>query len=786
MSKSIFQNMKSKDILASLNSIIKKMTIDEKLAQLGSIWSYQVIDENDFSLNKANDILKNGIGQITRPGGSTGFSPVKVGLFINKIQKFLTENTRLGIPALLHEECLAGPLIRGCTVFPQMIGMASTWEPDSVKDLTSIIRKQMRIFQIHQGLSPVLDVTRDPRWGRTEETFGEDPYLISCFGKAYIEGLQSKDLKSGIAATAKHFVGYGLPEGGMNWAPSHIPERELKEQFLLPFEVAVKEAKVESIMNGYHEIDGIPCGSSEELLTNILREEWGFSGTVVSDYFAIDQLMNYHHLTDNKGEAAILALKAGIDVELPFHNCYKEPLKKAVERGDISLSLINNAVKRVLESKIRLGVFSNPFVEIDKIPEILDSKKNRAVALSCAEKSLVLLKNSNDNLPIKEKIKKIAVIGPNANSERNLFGDYSFPVHIETLLSMEDDQEFENPIPKIKDLSSTTVETINILNGIKKVSESKYDILYSKGCDVLEGTEEELNKAIEIAKKADHLIVALGDKSGLTRDCTSGEARDSMTLELPDIQKKLLYALNKTGKPITTVLITGRPYALKEIFEYSDSVIEAWLPGEEGGTAVANAIFGKINPGGKLPISFPVSVGQIPVYYNHKPSGQRSHWLGDYVEGSPKPFLPFGFGLSYTKFKFDKFNMQKNISINENDFDVSLEVTNIGKMKGDEVVQLYISDIVSSVTRPIKELKGFVRISLLPGETKRVSFNVPICLLAFYNKNMDFVIEPGKFEIMVGNSSENILLNEKINVEGASIRKIGCKTRKFLSPATIS
>lgn len=748
-----FYKNPNKPIEERVEDLLKQMTLDEKIAQLGSFWSYELLDNGNFSFEKAQNLLKEGIGQITRPGGATGFSPKKTAELSNKIQRFLLTETRLGIPAFMHEECLSGYMTRGATIFPQMIGAASTWEPPLIERMTTSIRNQMKALGIHQGLSPVVDVTRDPRWGRTEETFGEDPYLVAKMGVAYVKGLQSDDLKNGVVATLKHFVGYGVSEGGMNWAPAHIPERELKETFLFPFEAVIKEGKAKSIMNAYHELDGIPCGASEILLRKILREEWGFDGIVVSDYFAINSLMEYHKLVSNKKGAAIKALKAGIDVELPSFDCYKEPLKNAIESGKLPIKFLDDAVKNILRLKFEMGLFENPFVDLEKVPENLDLPEDRKLAYEIAAKSIVLLKNDgilpliNDN----NSIKKVAVIGPNANSARNLTGDYTYLTHLETLKQ----DAFGTSAMKGIEFSESELPIITIYEALKeKLIPLGIEVSYSKGCEINDNDKSRFTEAIDLARNSDVAIVVLGDKSGLTKDCTTGESRDSSTLKLPGVQLDLLREIKKTNTPIILVLVTGRPYSLEWADENVSTILEAWLPGEEGGNAVADIIIGNQTPGGKLPISFPYHAGQIPVYYNHKPSGGRSNWWGDYVDYPSKPLYPFGHGLSYTTFEYSGLE----IKVEETTIWISCEVKNTGQFEGDEVVQLYINDEVASVTRPVKELKGFKRINLKPNESKKITFELPVEILAFYNEKMEYIVEKGSFKVLIGSSSEDIRL----------------------------
>ncbi|MBC8274600.1 MAG: glycoside hydrolase family 3 C-terminal domain-containing protein [Chloroflexi bacterium] len=753
----------SQSIDARAKGLISKMTLDEKMAQLGGIWSYEVLEAGRFSPKKAESLLKNGIGQICRPGVSTGFPPKDMAELINGIQKFLAENTRLGIPALVHEECLNGFMAKNATIFPQIIGMASTWEPELVDKMTRVIRAQMMAVGVRQGLSPVLDVVRDPRWGRVEENYGEDPYLVATMGMTYVKGLQSEDIKHGVVATLKHFVGYGKPEGGLNWAPADIPPRMLREVYLYPFEKAIKEGGALSVMNAYHEIDGIPCGASTELLTDILRNEWGFEGVVISDYYAVDNLQSYHRVAPDKANAARLALTAGIDSELPSHDCYAQPLKEQIEKGLVSKKLIDRAVFRILRLKFMVGLFENPYVKAEDAAKVFDLPEHRKLALETARKSIVLLKNEDNILPLSKNIKTIAIIGPNADVQRNLLGDYTYPAHIEITIMAAEAIGAQSPAPDER-ADHVTVPVVTILEGIKVKLGKDTRILYAAGCEYNSASKDGFPEAVKAARAADVAIVAVGGKSGLTPDCTCGEMRDSAELRLPGVQDDLVRAIYETGTPVVFILVDGRPLALGWVIEKIPAIIEAWLPGEEGGNAVADVIFGDYNPGGKLPISFPAKVGQIPVYYGHKPSGSRSQFWGDYVDASTSPAFEFGYGLSYTTFNFSNLQVEpKQVPLNGKT-SIKVDIENTGNRAGEEVAQLYIKDVIASITRPVKELKGFKRVALEPGETRTVEFELPAEALGFYGKDMEFAVEPGVFKVMVGRSSKDILLEDEFEV----------------------
>lgn len=748
-----------------VSDLLSRMTLDEKLAQLSGVWVYELLEDTAFSEAKAKALIGKGIGQITRVAGASNLGPAASAELANRIQAFLVHNTRLGIPAIVHEECCSGYMAKGATCFPQIIGLASTWEPELAAAMTAVIRAQMRAAGAHQGLAPVLDVTRDPRWGRVEETFGEDPYLVSCMGTWYVKGLQGPDLKQGIIATGKHFVGYGMSEGGLNWAPAHLSPKELREVFLAPFEAAIKEGRLASIMNAYHELDGIPCGSSKELLTEILRNQWGFDGIVVSDYMAINMLAGYHHVARDKGEAARLALEAGIDIELPSTDCYGQPLRQAVQDGTIGEALIDQAVSRVLRMKFLLGLFEKPYVEVERVAEVFDTPEQRTLARQIAQKSIVLLKNEGNLLPLKKDLSSIAVIGPNADNIRNMLGDYAYPAHIE-LFTMRRSGLIETPMPEKMELSDIYVPMVSVLEGIKGKVSPQTRVYYAQGCGVTDPSQEGFAEAVAIARQAEVAVLVVGGKSGLTPDCTCGEFRDRADIGLPGVQEELVRAIYETGTPVVVVLVNGRPYAIPWIAEHIPAIVEAWLPGEEGGAAVADVLFGDYNPGGKLPITFPRAEGQIPIFYGHKPSGGRSFPYGDYVSLSAKPLFPFGHGLSYTRFAFDNLQIAPKQVGAAGRVQISVDVANVGERKGDEVVQLYVHDVVSSVTRPVKELKGFKRITLEPGEKKTATFTLSVSQLGFYNRNVEFVVEPGVIEVMVGSSSEEIRLTGEFEIVG--------------------
>jgi len=770
-----------------IETLLSQMTLDEKLAQIGSRWILELQTNGKLDPVKIKAKLGQGIGQITRVAGASTLDPVSAAKAGNQIQKFLVEKTRLGIPAILHEESCSGAMLLGGTVYPQIIGLASTFQPELAEKMTTAIRKQLLAIGARQSLAPVLDVSRDPRWGRTEETFGEDPTLVSHFGMAYVRGLQGENLADGVMATGKHFIGHSLSQGGQNCAPVHVGKRELYDIFLAPFQAAIRDAGLASIMNSYPELDGEVVATSRLILTDLLRGELGFDGLVVSDYEAVLMIHNFHNAAVDQSTAGQLALKAGIDVELPTVACYGDPLKTALEAGDLDIEIINTAVRRHLQKKIELDLFDNPYVDEDRVLEVFETPEQRGLAREIARQSMVLLKNDG-LLPLDKSIRTLAVIGPNADNSRNLLGDYSFEATKELMTVLPiPDSSFADCDEETLARHGIRVDTV--LEGIKAVVSPETKVISAIGCANLGADTSGFDEAIKIAQLADVVVLVLGDRSGLVTTCTTGETRDCADLRLPGVQEELAKAILATGKPVAAILITGRPYAIPWLDEGAKAILEAWLPGEEGGAAVADVLFGDANPGGKLPVTFPRHVGQLPIFYNHKPSGMKSHWYGDYVSEKAAPLYPFGHGLSYTTFEYSDLSIIRmpakgKIRASGGEIVViSLRVTNTGRVRGDEVVQLYICDEVASVPRPMKELKAYTRLRLEPGQSKTVTFGLPVAQLAFYDADINLVFEPGWILVMLGSSSSDIRLTGRFEILGAG--KIPVKKRVFVCPVEV-
>jgi beta-glucosidase len=733
-----------------LADLLLRMTLEEKVAQLEGVWENQqfmktpesrfVDEKGAFVPERAAVLLPHGIGQMSRP--SEGRGPREMAEFTNTMQKWLKENTRLGIPVLFHDECLHGHVAQKGTSYPAAIGLASTWDPDLVHEVFTATAAEARARGAQECLAPVLDLARDPRWGRTEETYGEDPYLVSRIGVAAIKGFQGTGPfvdKAHVLATAKHFAVHGQPEGGTNIAPGNYSERVIREYWLKPFEAAVREAHVQSVMASYNEIDGIPSHSNKHLLIDILRHEWGFQGVLVSDYFGITELIRIHHVVGTKDAAARLALGSGVDVELPFPDAYPTLIEQ-VKQGKVAEATIDRAVANHLREKFLTGLFDDPYVDPAYAEKIANSEEHQKLSLQAARETLILLKNQNGLLPLDvAKYKHIAVVGPNAADVH--LGGYS----------------------------RKSGRGISVLEGIKNRVGSAADVLYAEGTKITETLPDwdadkvilgdpdrnakRISEAAKIAQKSDVIILVLGDNEQTSREAWAPEHKgDRDDLTLVGNQDDLAKAMLATHKPVVAVLLHGRPNAITYLAENVPAILDGWYLGQEGGTAAAEVLFGDYNPGGKLPITVPRSVGQLPDYYYQKPSAKR-----EYLFSTTQPLYPFGWGLSYSTFQYSDLHAAPDSIGPEGTTRVSANVTNISNVRGEEVVQLYIRDEISSVTRPIKELRGFRRITLDPGQTKTVEFTLGFNDLSFLNRDMHRVVEPGAFKIMAGGNSVDLI-----------------------------
>jgi beta-glucosidase len=738
--------------------LLARMTVEEKLAQMVATWTDKSATQNDadfFDPAKASVRYPYGLGFFTRPSDRKGpgsprqNAPRSIGLsvaYVNALQKWAREETRLGIPVLTHEESLHGLAALNATSFPQSIGLASTWNPDLVRKVNDHIAGEVRARGVHQVLSPVVDVARDPRWGRIEETFGEDPYLVGEMGVAAVEGLQGpgKDPRLGegqVLATLKHMTGHGQPEAGTNIGPAQISERTLREVFFPPFKQVVDRTAIASVMASYNEIDGIPSHSNQWLLRDILRTEWRFGGAVVSDYFAIEEMVSRHKIAEGISDAAKLALDAGVDIDFPDGASYKN-LKSMLEQGRISQQQIDAAVVRILTMKFNAGLFEQPFVT-DLSPALASNgPEGVALALEAAEQSLVLLKN-NGVLPLalpsegtREPV--IAVIGPNADVAR-LGGYYGIP------------RKTVSPLEGIRTLMGDQAQIVHA-PGVKITLDDDWwqdEVTLANPAD----NRVLIAEAVEAARHADVILLFLGDTEQTSREAwADNHLGDRNSLDLVGEQNELFAAMRALGKPLVTVLVNGRPPSYLSVAEYSDAILETWYAGEQQGTAIAKALFGRANPGGKLPVTVAHHAGQLPSFYNHKPSARRG-----YLFDTAAPLYPFGFGLSYSSFVFGKPALSKTTIAAGEPVTVRVPVTNTSTIAGDEVVQVYLRDTVSSVTRPVKELAGFQRITIAPGATETAVITIRPDAFALWDRAMKRVIEPGAFEIMVGPNSRDLV-----------------------------
>jgi beta-glucosidase len=744
-----------KDPAASLSQrvddLLGRMTLEEKIAQMLTVWGGKVelFDAHEqFDPAKAAVRYPDGIGGFARPSDRRGpVSPLvargrdsrETVALVNAIQHFALEQTRLGIPVLFHEEGLHGYAAVDATHFPQAIGLASSWDPDLIRRVNSVVGREIRARGVRLALSPVVDVARDPRWGRIEETFGEDPYLVAQLGVAAVQGLQGESLPLAdgkVFATLKHFTGHGQPESGTNTGPASISERTLRENFFPPFEEIVRQTNIRAVMPSYNEVDGVPSHANRWLIHDVLRGEWGFKGAIVSDYYGIEQLESLHHVEPDVAAAAVRALAAGVDVDLPDGMAFRT-LADSVRGGRVAQASIDAAVRRILELKFQAGLFEHPYADADVADALTGNAQARALALEAAQRSAVLLKNDGI-LPLAVAAhRKLAIIGPNAAVTR--LGGYSM----------------------------TPRQSVNVLEGIRAKLAGREPLLFAQGVRITESDDwwadkveladpavnaQLIKAAVKIAATADEVVLVLGDTEQTSREAwADSHLGDRSSLDLVGQQDALASAIFALHKPTVVVLLNGRPLSVVNIADHANALIEGWYLGQEGGTALADILFGDVNPGGKLPVSIARSVGQLPIYYNRKPSARRG-----YLFDTTAPLFPFGFGLSYTSFEIGAPHLSAAAIGTDGSVEVTAEVRNTGKRSGDEVVQLYIRDEVSSVTRPVMELKGFQRLTLAPGASQTVTFAITPRSLQFWNAQMHRVVEPGTFTILVGPNSVNL------------------------------
>jgi beta-xylosidase len=728
-----------RSVAQRVDALVAAMSLAEKLAQLVGVWvgadpagGAVAPHQSDLTGDPVvwRDVITNGLGQLTRPFGTRPVSPVTGARSLAVSQQQVVAANRFGIPALVHEECLTGFAAWQATAFPAPLSWGASFDPDLVAEMAGLIGGSMRAAGVHQGLAPVLDVTRDYRWGRTEETIGEDPYLVATVGTAYVRGLEG----AGVIATLKHFAGYSASRAGRNLAPVAIGARELADVVLPPFEMAVRDGGVRSVMNSYSEIDGVPVAADGGLLTGLLRDTWGFDGTVVADYFAVKFLQTLHGVAEDEEHAAAIALAAGIDVELPTVRCYGEPLRRAVEFGDVDEALVDRALRRVLAQKVELGLLDPDW---SALPEgvdglDLDPPLARDAALRLARESVVLLANPDDVLPLRAGA-RVAVVGPLADDPMAMLGCYSFPAHIGV---HHPDVELGLEIPTV----------------LSELRDALGDVAHARGCEVRSADTAGFAEAVAVARDADVCVVAVGDLAGLFGRGTSGEGCDVTALDLPGAQADLVRAVVATGTPVVLLLITGRPYAIGDLAGEAAAVVQTFFPGQLGGRAIADVLTGVVSPSGRLPVSIPADPSGQPGTYLSAPLGLRS----GVSDVDPSPAFPFGHGLGYGEFAWSPLRVPDAEWSTDGDVEVEIEVHNPGDRAGADIVQLYLHDPVAQVTRPVVRLVGYARVPLEAGGTARVAFRVPADVTSFTGRDGRRVVEPGAVQLRVSRSSADV------------------------------
>jgi beta-glucosidase len=757
------------------SDLLGRMSLDEKAAQMHALWLLLSEDgehrprQDDFTGGTdpaaVRRALGHGLGQISRALGSHGVEPRAGVRALNRLQKFLREETRLGIPALSHEECLVGLMARGATMFPSALAYGATFDPELVERVARAIGREARSVGCHQGLAPVLDVSRDVRWGRTEETLGEDPYLVGVLGTRFVRGLQGE--KRDLLATLKHFAGHSWSEGARNHGPVHLGWRELNDVFLLPFEMAVKLANAGSVMPAYHDVDNESCHASRHLLTKVLREEWGFDGLVVADYIGISLLYQHHNLAAGPAEAAALAFRAGLDIELPADDCVSH-LADAVGRGQLSMETVDAAVKRILVEKLRLGLFERPYVDEGAIQ--LQSEATVALAREVAREAVVVLENRGV-LPLDPaRGQRVALVGPTADDPLALLCGYSFPVHL--ILNDAGETAAQVVTPRAALETAFGADNVAFAQGCYVIEQRRYGSPVFPG-DVEKSTSLDqpspvstrtdlIPAAVAAARAADVVVACVGDLAGLFQTGTVGEGSDADSLDLPGVQQQLLEAVAATGKPVVVVLTSGRPYNLGGLEEKVAAFVWAFAGGQQGGPALVDVLTGSVPASGRLPVSVPKNVGAVPYYYNHKMKS-----AGTPIARHFGSRYPFGHGLGYTEFAFEGLALEAtSVDTRTGEIRLGFTVRNTGSRPGVAVPQLYVRDLLASVVRPVKELKAFGRVQLGPGESARVRFEVPTDMLCFTGPDGRRIVEPGEHELQVGPSSADVRLRASVTLTG--------------------
>ncbi|MHB8509391.1 MAG: glycoside hydrolase family 3 N-terminal domain-containing protein [Candidatus Dormibacteria bacterium] len=748
--------------------LLARMTLDEKVQQLVCLWPANIPSLTLPPLSEA-------AGSITHMLRAAGVSPREGAQMLNAHQRRFVEDTRLGIPALFSEEAVCGLQIDGATIFPDAIGLGSTWDPELLAQVGVVVGRQLRAVGLRQVLGPLCDVAQDPRWGRIEETYGEDPYLTGSLASAYVRAIQGRD----VTVTLKHFIGYGASEGGRNLENAQMGPRQLREVHGLPFEMCIRDGGAHAVMASYNQIDGVPVQSSRQLLTEMLRTEYGFDGIVVSDLGGVEHLHGRHRVSAGPAESATLALRAGLDQDLPGQT-FATGLYEAVDSGAAAVTEIDHAVARVLRLKFRLGLFENPYAAPNVLEQILDTAEDRLLARRAAIRSIVLLQNRPDTsgrplLPLRADLKEIAVIGPNSDRRGALMGNYAYPVIASAVRMMETamDPGAEVPADGASDLQRVSadhapqveglVTLISVLQGIRSHAPAQTRVTWSRGCPIQDPDTSQIEEAAALARAADVAIVVVGDQSGIYNGATVGEGVDSASCELPGVQRQLVEAVASTGTPVILIMLNGRPFVLDWMVSAIPAIVEAWFPGEEGGNAVADVLFGIEDAAGRSCVGFPRAVGVAPAPYHLTASP------GSYYDTTLEPIFPFGHGLSYTSFGYSDLVIDPPEGDTSGSFNVGCTVRNTGARPGEEVVQLYIHDIVARTSRSM-ELKGFQRLTLAPGEARRVTFQLAADRMALYDPTEGWVVEPGTILVMLASSAANIRLRGRFELSGATRR----------------
>ncbi|ANJ27181.1 beta-glucosidase family protein [Agromyces aureus] len=789
-----------------------QLTVEEKAQQLVGIMPFGLVGPQGIVPAAVEQALGGGIGHVSGIGMFGSQSAPQVAASVNALQRYLVENTRAGIPAIFHNEALNGVVAPGFTSFPTAIALAATWNPNAVEEMAELIRHQMRTVGLTQALSPVLDVARDARWGRVHETYGEDPYLATAFGVAFIRGLQGEDLDSGVIATAKHFLGYSVTEAGQNMAGTAVTRRELREVYARPFEAAIRLADLASVMNSYSTIDGVPVAASPAILRGLLRDELGFTGTVVSDYMTTQMLVERNEVAEDKVEAAALALAAGLDVELPNPYAYGPVLAGAVRGGRIAESQLNEAVHRALRDKFALGLFEHPYASEDPIEISEVAGRGGELAVTLANQSVTLLKNDGDVLPLSAVSRRIAVLGPHAESAYTAFAAYTQPAGIELMKVMmsggmgnmagvdaptdvPDDVAAEAAEAMAAFMSIDLEAVVRGAYGARSLTDALRDALpaaeIASVVTPLRDEDWDPADALRAAADADVIVLALGGRSSWLAGAvggTEGEGVDTADIDLPAIQVRLAQEAARSGKPVVAVVQMGRPYALSSIEDSVSAIVTAYFGGPEQGRALASVLTGAANPGGKLPFTIPRTSGQVPIHSGqHLGSGYRrseTDMHQGYQDQPATPLYAFGHGLSYTTFEYGSVALADAAVTTSGTVSATISITNTGAVSGEEVVQAYVADRARGVTRPAQQLVAFARVALAAGESKRVTVEFDLSQLAYIGLEDDgFVFEPGAIEVSFGAASDDLRQSARVEVTGQTVN-VGAD-RSFLARVSV-